>query len=151
MEEDAHIHNRGRLGVRRAYLAQPADDRRRRRPLLDFYAMMRGRSKYLLPVILLVSLYLFYTFVLHTNDRGHLDVPDQRNPHSGSRPKIPKITVIAIWVPRSAETPIYIPYFFQSVEVNPQVDFLFVQVDKSNAGCKSYSKARNVQVSKLDL
>ncbi|THH10671.1 hypothetical protein EW145_g1161 [Phellinidium pouzarii] len=61
----------------------------------------------------------------------------------GLKNRPPKITVIAVWTPRGP-SPIYMPYFFQSVEANPQVDLLFIQVNKHHA-CSSYSSAPNVQ------
>lgn len=61
-----------------------------------------------------------------------------------SRP--PKITVIAVWTIRSPTPPIYFPYFFRAVEANPQVDLLFVQIDKLGYGCSQHSSAPNVQV-----
>lgn len=118
--------------------------------LLESHAM-RGPSRYLLlATTLLLSIYLLYSYVLHVAD-DILIISDKQDPHSDSQQKQPKITIIAIWDSRSDETPIYLPYFFYSVKANPEVDLLFIQVDKLNAGCKTYSKARNVQVSRFGL
>ena len=57
----------------------------------------------------------------------------------------PKVTIIAIWSIHQFQTPSYFPYFFQSVEANPDVDLLFVQVDRAAVGCQTYSTAPNVQ------
>lgn len=57
----------------------------------------------------------------------------------------PKISIIAIWSIHQYQTPSYFPYFFQSVEANPDVDLLFVQVDRAAVGCQTYSNAPNVQ------
>lgn len=58
----------------------------------------------------------------------------------------PKITVIAIWSTRSEETPIYMPYFFQSVAANPEINLLLVQVDAGRGvGCAFHSNAPNVR------
>ena len=62
--------------------------------------------------------------------------------------KPPKITIIAIWTIKANSTPAYMPYFFQSVEENPQVDLLFVQVDMLGHGCPTHSSAPNVKVCK---
>ena len=62
--------------------------------------------------------------------------------------KPPKITIIAIWTIKTNSTPAYMPYFFQSVEENPQVDLLFVQVDMLGHGCPNHSSAPNVKVCK---
>ena len=62
--------------------------------------------------------------------------------------KPPKITIIAIWTIKTNSTPAYMPYFFQSVEENPQVDLLFVQVDMLGHGCPIHSSAPNVKVCK---
>ena len=64
--------------------------------------------------------------------------------YSPSRP--PKITVIVAWTIRSPTPPIYFPYFFQSVEANPEVDLLFIQMDKLGYGCTQHSSAANIQV-----
>ena len=108
---------------------------------------MRSRSRYFLATSLLVSFYLLYTWVQKVDDKSRLFEPSELNPHAGLQPRPPKITVTVIWVPRNTDVPIYFPYFFQSVEANPEVDLLFIQVDKFNVGCNSYSKARNVRVS----
>ena len=62
--------------------------------------------------------------------------------------KPPKITVTAVWTIKTNSTPAYMPYFFQSVEENPQVDLLFVQVDMLGHGCPIHSSAPNVKVCK---
>ncbi len=56
-----------------------------------------------------------------------------------------KISIIVIWDARGGEPPLYLPYFFQSVEANPEVDLLFINVDKEQKDCASYSSAPNVQ------
>lgn len=111
-------------------------------------AAMKHRSRYLISGGLLLSLYIIYLFTLHVDDDYSTVVSNEGDQSSviHSQPKPPKITMIAIWVPRSSVSPIYLPYFFQSVEANPQVDLIFVQVDKFGVGCKRYSHARNVQV-----
>ena len=65
--------------------------------------------------------------------------------------KPPKITIIAIWTIKANSTPAYMPYFFQSVEENPQVDLLFVQVDMLGHGCPTQSSAPNVKVCKTQF
>ena len=62
--------------------------------------------------------------------------------------KPPKITITAVWTIKTNSTPAYMPYFFQSVEENPQVDLLFVQVDMLGHGCPTHSSAPNVKVCK---
>jgi len=56
-----------------------------------------------------------------------------------------KLSIIVIWQDRGGEPPLYLPYFFQSVEANPDVDLLFINVDKEQKDCASYSRASNVQ------
>ena len=109
---------------------------------------MRHRSRYLISAGLLLSLYLIYLFTLRVDNDYTTVAPIEPESNSTNRlqPTRPKITMIAIWVPRTSGSPIYLPYFFQSVEANPQVDLLFVQVDKFGVGCKRYSHARNIQV-----
>lgn len=75
---------------------------------------------------------------------SNVDEPQANFSYTPDRP--PKITVIAIWAIKSNNTPAYIPLFFQSVEANPQVDLLFVQVDVLGYGCPTYSDAPNVKV-----
>ena len=59
----------------------------------------------------------------------------------------PKITLTAVWGNRgSSITPGYMPHFFSSVEANPQIDLLFIQIDAIGEGCPSYSHASNIQV-----
>ena len=114
-------------------------------------AVMKHRSRYLISGSLLLSLYIIYLFTLHINDDNSTVLSKETDQSSiiHSQPGPPKITMIAIWVPRNSVPPIYLPYFFQSVEANPQVDLVFVQVDKFGVGCKRYSHARNVQVLKV--
>ncbi|TDL25815.1 hypothetical protein BD410DRAFT_784841 [Rickenella mellea] len=62
------------------------------------------------------------------------------------RPRRPKITVIAIWSPRAEQEPNYLPYFFQSVEVNPEVNLLLINIKKTDSRCTSpHTSARNVK------
>lgn len=56
-----------------------------------------------------------------------------------------KITIILVWVDRGKSPPAYLPYFFESVEANPAVHLLFINVDKGNKGCTSHSTADNVR------
>jgi len=56
-----------------------------------------------------------------------------------------KITVILIWQERGEAPPAYAPYFFQSVEANPDVNLLLINVDKEGKGCTNFSNATNVQ------
>ena len=65
--------------------------------------------------------------------------------------KPPKITIIAIRTIKANSTPAYMPYFFQSVEENPQVDLLFVQVDMLGHGCPTHSSSPNVKVCKTQF
>lgn len=55
-----------------------------------------------------------------------------------------KTTVILIWQERGHSSPAYTPYFFQSVEANPDVDLLLINVDKEEKGCTNFSNATNV-------
>ncbi|KAI5123080.1 hypothetical protein M0805_000514 [Coniferiporia weirii] len=97
---------------------------------------MKRLSRYLLVIVASVLLLLGFSFVY--NGDYHLEVIKP----VGNRP--PKVTVIAIWTSRGGSPPIYLPYFFQSVEANPQIDLLLVQVDRQ-FGCSSFSTAPNVQ------
>lgn len=116
---------------------------------------MRKHPKYALAAALVVTLYLLYSFLAISENEEHarlvtdLDLPGANVVED--QPKLmtraPKITIVAIWVPRNNEVAAYVPYFFQSVEANPEVDLLFVQVDKRNLGCRTYSSAPNVEVS----
>ena len=60
-------------------------------------------------------------------------------------PARPKITIILVWMDRGTHPPRYLPYFFQSVENNPEIDLLFINVDKGNKGCPNHSNASNVK------
>ncbi|TDL25941.1 hypothetical protein BD410DRAFT_783940 [Rickenella mellea] len=62
-----------------------------------------------------------------------------------STPSRPKITIIAIWRPPSVP-PSYLPYFFQSVQANPQVNLLLVNVVKADGDCdRTHSNATNIK------
>lgn len=61
-----------------------------------------------------------------------------------SAAQLPKITVIAIWTISKPQPPAFFPFFFHSVESNPEVDLLFVQIDKLGHGCPKNSDAPNV-------
>ena len=116
---------------------------------------MKRRSKraiFLICSFLASFLFLFLFFGTPSKlNEFQLDleslVPHRTKHHEvsfASRPT--KLTVIVVWTTRSATDPIYFPYFFNSVEANPQVDLLFVNVDKSGHGCRTFSDAPNVQV-----
>ncbi|EJD02913.1 uncharacterized protein FOMMEDRAFT_168024 [Fomitiporia mediterranea MF3/22] len=101
---------------------------------------MKRSSRYLL--LATISVFLFYWFV---RDKSNNALDDsQIDTRPTTVPKTPKITIIAVWSILGPD-PNYLPYFFQSVEANDQVDLLFVQVDKHDLGCSSYSSAPNVQ------
>jgi hypothetical protein len=59
--------------------------------------------------------------------------------------KPPKITIIAIWVGRDGERN-YLKYFFESVEANPNINLLFVNVLRDEDGCQHRSNASNIQM-----
>lgn len=61
--------------------------------------------------------------------------------------KPPKITFILIWVSKTLTVPNYVPYFFQSVEANRDVDMLFIHVDRNGLGCQTFTNVANVNVS----
>lgn len=77
---------------------------------------------------------------------AHNDTVKTVLPQVVSPARDPKITIIAIWTTRRGVDPPYLPYFFQSVKANPQVNLLFINVDKEGVGCPNYSDAPNVQV-----
>lgn len=106
-------------------------------------------------LVLLVFLSLFYgpayfaipspSHLQGNSDPGHLS-PSLRYNFDYSKSGSPKITIIVIWSILGPTAPIYFPYFFRSVEANPSVDLLFVQVDRIGRGCMSPTSAPNVQV-----
>ena len=104
--------------------------------------MKRHYSRLLILFIVGALTYLFTLFNVGSRlpfvERLDLD-------NSAGAARTPKITVIAIWSIKGP-SPNYLPYFFQSVEANDQVDLLFVQVDVKGIGCSSYSHAANVHV-----
>ena len=112
---------------------------------------MKRHSQYAIAAALVGCFYFLYSFLVVSENEEratfleNLAEPQVVEDHLGSRE--PKITIIAIWVPRSDEVAAYVPYFFQSVEANPEVNLLFVQVDKRDLGCRTYSTAPNVKVS----
>ncbi|KAF7430761.1 hypothetical protein PC9H_006472 [Pleurotus ostreatus] len=54
-------------------------------------------------------------------------------------PERPKITIIAIWNPKTnnPKDPIYLPNFFASVAANPSIELLFIKYDKYEVGCQT--------------
>ena len=109
---------------------------------------MKRSQRYLLLIIagsVVCLLVLLQTRRLGSDRPRRLSVSDLSDTSASTAPKVPKITVIAIWSIHDSKTPVYFPYFFQSVEANKDVDLLFVAVDRAGVGCKSFSSAANVQ------
>lgn len=58
-----------------------------------------------------------------------------------------KITFIALWQTTNDAAPAqYMPLFFQSVEANPTIDLLFVNIVSDIDNCKPYAAAANIKV-----
>ncbi|KAL5507443.1 hypothetical protein ACEPAH_6899 [Sanghuangporus vaninii] len=103
--------------------------------------MKRSSRRYALLAIVSLCL-LLVLFLLDRRRSIYGSLTDVR-PITGRR-RPPKITLIAVWS-ILGPSPIYLPYFFQSVEANEQIDLLFVQLDLQGKGCHSFSSAPNVR------
>ncbi|TDL25810.1 hypothetical protein BD410DRAFT_801140 [Rickenella mellea] len=76
----------------------------------------------------------------------HFGEEDAADQEVEIRPLRPKITIIAIWSPRGGQEPNYLPYFFQSVEVNPEVSLWLINIEKTDSKCTSpHTNAANVK------
>ncbi|KAH8119132.1 hypothetical protein DFH11DRAFT_1686098 [Phellopilus nigrolimitatus] len=113
---------------------------------------MKRLSRYLLIVVVFASLLFLFLSGHGNGTAGLIDFRPatgylswSKDSFSYSRTKPPKITIIVLWRIGGPTPPSYIPYFFQSVEANPQIDLLFVQVDELGFGCSTYSSASNIQ------
>ncbi|OCB88395.1 hypothetical protein A7U60_g4436 [Sanghuangporus baumii] len=101
--------------------------------------MKRSSRRYALLAIVSICL-LLVPFVLDKRRSTYRSSTDLRP----IRLQPPKITLIAVWS-ILGPSPNYLPYFFQSVEANEQIDLLFVQLDLQDKGCHSFSSAPNVR------
>jgi hypothetical protein len=106
--------------------------------------MRHSIKSFLLPIVA-VALCLVLFFQLRGNDSRRIALVDVAHEPTSGRYKRPKITVISVWSIYGKD-PNYIPLFIQSVEANKDIDLLFVQVDRAEQDCPTYSNAPNIQV-----
>lgn len=137
----------GRTRVHHAFFSQVPSHRRSKFHAFIPIPMKRSQRYLLVATALVVVCLLIFSQRLRQTDDSDTPLPtaaDVSSP-SSQAPTKPKITVIVIWSIHDSKAPVYLPYFFQSVEANPDVDLLFVAVDRAGVGCKSHSSSPNVQ------